>query len=127
AVRTRRDGDMMNPMEPLETRLKRQAQALGFELVGVAPATAADGFDRLRAWLGRGFAGTMDYMHRHAEARREPSSILPEVRSVVMVGMNYFAGERRAGRVNAPGEGRRADTRRSPAHRGIDAPRPPVG
>src|SRR4051812_14570582 len=76
-------------MDALETRLKRQAHALGFELVGIAPATAADGFDRLRDWLGRGFAGTMDYMRRHAEARREPSSILPQVRSVVMVGMNY--------------------------------------
>ena len=31
----------------------------------------------------------MDYMHRHAEARRHPPSILPEVRSVVMVAMNY--------------------------------------
>jgi epoxyqueuosine reductase len=82
----------MNGMDALETRLKRQAHALGFELAGVAPATAADGFDRLRDWLGRGFAGTMDYMHRHAEARREPSSVLPEVRSVVMVGMNYKPG-----------------------------------
>jgi epoxyqueuosine reductase len=31
----------------------------------------------------------MDYMNRHAEARRHPSSILPGVRSVVMVGLNY--------------------------------------
>jgi epoxyqueuosine reductase len=32
-------------------------------------------------------------MHRHGEARRHPSSILPEVRSVVMVGMNYRPSE----------------------------------
>src|ERR1700757_1640844 len=76
-------------MSELETRLKQQAQALGFELVGIAPATPADGFDRLRDWLERGFAGSMEYMHRHAEARRHPSSVLPEVRSVVMVGMSY--------------------------------------
>jgi epoxyqueuosine reductase len=31
----------------------------------------------------------MAYLHRHAEARAHPSSILPNVRSVVMVGMNY--------------------------------------
>jgi epoxyqueuosine reductase len=76
-------------MAPLETRLKEQAHRLGFELVGIAPADRADGFDRLRDWLDQGLAGAMDYMHRHAEARRHPSSILPEVRSVVMVGMNY--------------------------------------
>src|SRR5450759_3446257 len=78
--------------ESLESRLKQQAQALGFDLVGIAPAGPADGFDRLRDWLDRGFAGDMDYMHRHAEARRHPESVLPEVRSVVMLGMNYNPG-----------------------------------
>ncbi|HEY7424138.1 MAG TPA: tRNA epoxyqueuosine(34) reductase QueG [Gemmataceae bacterium] len=76
-------------MAALEQRLKQQAHALGFELAGIAPATEADGFERLRDWLERGFAGTMDYMRRHGAARRHPSSVLPEVRSVVMVGMNY--------------------------------------
>jgi epoxyqueuosine reductase len=76
-------------MDSLETRLKQQAHALGFDPAGVAPATEADGLDRLRDWLRCGFAGNMDYMERHAGARRHPSSILPAVRSVVMVGMNY--------------------------------------
>src|SRR5262249_38743527 len=78
----------------LESRLKTQALALGFDLAGIAPASEADGFDRLRDWLDRGFAGEMAYMHRHAEARRHPSTVLPEVRTVVMVGMTY--GERGA-------------------------------
>ncbi len=76
-------------MDSLEVRLKRQAHDLGFDLAGIAPATPADGFDRLRAWLDQGFAGDMKYMHRLAEARRHPASILPEVNSVVMVAMNY--------------------------------------
>jgi epoxyqueuosine reductase len=80
-------------MTKLEDRLKLEAHSLGFELVGIAPATEADGFDRLRDWLARGFAGTMEYMHRHGDARRHPSSILPEVRSVIMVGMNYRPDE----------------------------------
>jgi epoxyqueuosine reductase len=78
-------------MQPLEERIKSQARALGFELVGVAPATAADGLDRLHDWLQRGFAGEMNYMQRQAEARSHPSAILPEVRSVIMAGMNYKA------------------------------------
>jgi epoxyqueuosine reductase len=76
-------------MVSLESRIKEQARRLGFDLAGIAPATRADGFDRLRDWLDQGFAGEMVYMHRHAEARRHPESILPEVRSVVMLGMNY--------------------------------------
>jgi epoxyqueuosine reductase len=76
-------------MDSLETRIKNEARHLGFDLAGIAPAGPADGFDRLRAWLDQGFAGEMDYMHRLADARRHPTSILPEVRSVVMVAMNY--------------------------------------
>jgi epoxyqueuosine reductase len=83
------------PTSSLESRLKEQALALGFDLAGIAPASEADGFDRLRDWLDRGFAGEMAYMHRHAEARRHPSAVLPEVRTVVMFGMTY--GERGTG------------------------------
>ncbi len=73
----------------LSRRLKEQAQSLGFELVGIAAATPADGFERLQDWLARGFAGTMDYMERHADARHHPAGVFPTVRSVLMVGMNY--------------------------------------
>ncbi len=73
----------------LEERIKQFAHDLGFELAGIAPATLADSFDRLKEWLDHGYAGEMSYMYRQAEARRHPSSILPQVRSVVMVGMNY--------------------------------------
>ena len=33
-------------MSRLEDRIKDQARALGFELVGIAPATEADGLER---------------------------------------------------------------------------------
>jgi len=69
--------------------IKELARSIGFDRVGVAAATAADGFDRLTDWLARGFAGDMAYMHKHAAARRHPSSVLPGVRSVVMVSLNY--------------------------------------
>jgi epoxyqueuosine reductase len=46
-------------MVPLESRIKQWAHDLGFELAGIAAATAADSFDRLSDWLDRGFAGDM--------------------------------------------------------------------
>jgi epoxyqueuosine reductase len=73
----------------LETLLKAEARRLGFTLSGIAPATDADGFARYRRWLDRGFAGEMDYLHKLAEERRHPSSILESVRSVVMLGLEY--------------------------------------
>ncbi len=76
-------------MSSLETRIKEQANALGFELAGIAPAVESDGFAHLADWLNQGFAGEMEYMSRHADARRHPESMLPNVKSVVMVGINY--------------------------------------
>jgi epoxyqueuosine reductase len=79
--------------ERIEDRLKARARERGFELVGIARATEADGFARFRDWLARGYAGEMEYLHHHAEPRRHPESILPDVRSVVMVGMTYSGRE----------------------------------
>ena len=73
----------------IEDRLKAKAREHGFELVGIARATEADGFARYREWLARGYAGEMEYLYRNADPRRHPASILPDVRSVVMVGMTY--------------------------------------
>ena len=74
----------------LEECIKEQAHAAGFELAGIASAGPADGFEHLQSWLAHGFAGSMDYMARHEELRRHPQSVLPTVRSVLMVGMNYL-------------------------------------
>ncbi len=76
-------------MFPLVQQLEAQARQLGFDLVGIAPATSADGFAHLENWLDQGFAGAMTYMERQRAARRHPASILATVRSVVMVGMLY--------------------------------------
>jgi epoxyqueuosine reductase len=90
-------------------RIKTEARSLGFALVGIAWATEADGFGRLREWLDRGYGGEMAYMSRYADERRHPASVLPEVRSVVMVGMEYGASrgrqppERHKITQNAPG------------------------
>lgn len=75
--------------ERIEDRLKAQAHSLGFELAGIARASEADGFARYSEWLDRGFAGEMQYLHRNAEPRRHPASILPDVQSVLMLGMTY--------------------------------------
>src|SRR5689334_2223623 len=79
-------------MPLLEDALKEHARYLGWGPVGIAPASAADDFAHLRRWLDQGHAGAMDYMQRHAEARRHPAALLPAVRSVVMLGMNYDPG-----------------------------------
>ncbi len=77
----------------IEESLKSRARALGFDLVGVArlgPAETAPMFDD---WVARGFAGDMSYLERGAEKRADPRRVLENVKSAVVVGMNYGGTE----------------------------------
>jgi epoxyqueuosine reductase len=69
--------------------LKAAALSLGFDLVGIAPAVTPVGFARLQGWLAEGFAGEMQYLPRRETAYEHPQHVLPGVRSVVMVAVNY--------------------------------------
>lgn len=73
----------------LSSDLKAEAHRLGFELVGIAPAVNPVGFSALQEWLDRGFAGEMLYLERRLDAYAHPDKVLPGVRSVMMLGLNY--------------------------------------
>jgi epoxyqueuosine reductase len=77
----------------IEESLKSRARALGFDLVGIArlgPAETAPMFDE---WIARGFAGDMAYLERGAEKRADPRRVFENVKSAVVVGMNYGGTE----------------------------------
>lgn len=77
----------------LETRIKAQAFGLGFDLVGICalgPAETAEAFDN---WLARGFAGSMAYLPRGREKRRDSRLPVPGAVSAIAVGMNYGGRE----------------------------------
>jgi epoxyqueuosine reductase len=71
--------------------LKSEALSIGFDLVGIAPAITPHGFTPFKEWLKRGFSGEMHYMTKHAAARHHPSNVMDGVRSIVLVGMNYYS------------------------------------
>jgi epoxyqueuosine reductase len=73
----------------LTTRLKLQANDLGFTLTGVCPAVSPTGVTRLAEWLDRGYAGQMDYIAARQDAYEHPRHVLDGVRSVVMLGLPY--------------------------------------
>ncbi|QDU38889.1 Epoxyqueuosine reductase [Maioricimonas rarisocia] len=77
----------------LAAELKRQAATLGFQLVGIAPATAPESGPHFERWLERGFAGQMEYIPRRREAYGHPEFVLESVRSVVMLAANYNSGD----------------------------------
>lgn len=78
-------------MQPskLTQSLKQEARRLGFDFVGVADAIAPTGISRFSDWLSAGFHGEMDYLETRFAAYAHPTGVLPEVRSIMMLGMSY--------------------------------------
>jgi epoxyqueuosine reductase len=77
-----------NPAD-LAQVLRERAREIGFELVGIAPAVSPAGVGPLHDWLSKGFAGEMSYMPRRKDAYSHPEHVLPGVKSVILVGLNY--------------------------------------
>ncbi len=69
------------------------ARALGFNLVGITPAQPSPHLNAYLRWIEAGFSGTMGYLSRpdRLARRRDLTVILPEVRSLIVVGFDYHA------------------------------------
>ena len=78
-------------MRAKQDELRRRLAALGFDVVRVARAGAVPS-GRLTDWLARGFQADMDWMGRTAPKRLDPGLVLPGVRSVIILGVNYATG-----------------------------------
>ncbi len=73
------------------------AKAVGFDLVGVAPAELPKGaFEKYEGWVKKGRAGQMAYLERDVARRRAVTQIMPGAQSVICLGINYFRGPREA-------------------------------
>jgi epoxyqueuosine reductase len=76
--------------EALKSAFAERAKAIGFDLVRVArPDAIPQAPDRLAAWLAEGHHGSMEWMAETAERRADPRALWSEVRSVILLGLNY--------------------------------------
>jgi epoxyqueuosine reductase len=67
-----------------------QAHARGFDVAGVTrPDAVPEAKARLDRFIADGAHGDMVWMETTAERRSSPAALWPDVRSVVMLGMNY--------------------------------------
>ncbi|HEU5169571.1 MAG TPA: tRNA epoxyqueuosine(34) reductase QueG [Gemmatimonadales bacterium] len=80
-------------------RVKSAARELGFIACGITDLAPTPHAAILDAWLTRGYAGSMRYLHRQARKRKDPRLIAGQARTVVVVLDNYYSAE-------PPGENR---------------------
>lgn len=77
----------------LKRAVAERALSEGFAVMRVAGADAIpQAPERLETWLANGYQGEMGWMEERRDQRADPRQLWSEVRSVVMLGMNY-AGE----------------------------------
>ena len=69
----------------------KEAQAVGFDLVGFAKAEVlTEEIIKLKEWLRRGFQSGMKYMEHNLEKRKNLNEILPGAKSVISLALNYY-------------------------------------
>ncbi|EFG9941078.1 DUF1730 domain-containing protein, partial [Escherichia coli] len=74
----------------LRRLIDREAKLAGFDAVAVTrPDLDSDPGAGLRAYVGKGYHGSMDWMAETLERRASATAIWPEVRSVIVLAMNY--------------------------------------
>lgn len=82
----------ISPTE-LKARLVSFAREIGFDSCRIAACDAPAHANDFREWLRDGAHGEMNYMQRGEEKRCDPQNVLPGVRSIVILALNYFQGK----------------------------------
>ncbi len=78
----------------MQAALTSEARALGFDCVGVTgPDVLANAGRHFRDFLDAGAHGDMDWLAAHPERRTDPRGLWANVRSIIMLGLNYGPDE----------------------------------
>jgi len=74
----------------LKTALAREARTLGFDCIGITePGTIAKAGAHFLEFIASGGHGDMDWLAAQPERRVDPRGLWADVRSVIMLGVNY--------------------------------------
>ena len=94
-------------MGTLVDGLRRESARLGFSRLGIAPAGPPRRQDLVRRWLDQGFAGAMQqWFERQQPLRGDPATLLPGVRSVIMLATDHATTGGNTADAGGAGEGR---------------------
>ena len=88
--------------------IKGKARELGFNLCGITPAQPSPTLSAYLRWIQRGMQGEMEYMARTDRVRRRQDlrEIMPSAKTLILVGMDYYARFADEETLNDPARGR---------------------
>ena len=73
--------------------IKSKALELGFDKIGISdPAKQLNYLDYYDDWTASGKNGTMEWLERRVDERKDVKKYFPEIKSVITVAINYFTG-----------------------------------
>jgi epoxyqueuosine reductase len=82
---------MQNTKHIYTQQIKQKARELGFADCGIAPAKKLFNEEpRLKSYLQNNYHGQMAYMENHFEKRLDPSLLVDDAKSVIVVLLNYY-------------------------------------
>ncbi len=73
--------------------IKKKAQEIGFDLVGITPALPHKDLPFFDQWIQQGRDASMTYLQRRRDDRADPRRLLENAKSIICCGMNYYGGE----------------------------------
>jgi len=80
--------------EEIKSAIRAEALSLGFDAVGfAAPELLPEARAHLGEYLARGYHGDMGWLAARADERAAPKALWPEVKSVLVLGLNYAPAE----------------------------------
>src|SRR5262249_4498512 len=90
AVTELRGPGFLTDPHKLKVALLHEARALGFDAIGATrPDAVPEAKSRLEKFLADGAHGDMAWLEANSDRRGNPRILWPEVRSIIMLGMNY--------------------------------------
>jgi epoxyqueuosine reductase len=87
------------PVSTLTEMLKARALELGFDAVGITAVAPSAHEAFYREWIAAGRHGEMEYLAREdaVHRRANPAAAWPQLRSAIVVALNYYAADADAG------------------------------
>ena len=75
--------------------IKEKAIDLGFDLCGIAPSRSLKERENIISdWCSSGMNGEMNYLARDIEKRINPEFLVPDARSLIVTGLNYYTDKK---------------------------------